>query len=60
MRTFISKSLKLVVTLLMGAVFTVIATAPVMAEDLQTVRMQAVSGSVGGIPLMIIDRKSVV
>ena len=53
MRTFISKSLKLVVTLLMGAVFTVIATAPVMAEDLQTVRMQAVSGSVGGIPLMI-------
>jgi ABC-type nitrate/sulfonate/bicarbonate transport system substrate-binding protein len=53
MRTFISKSLKLVVPLLMGAVFTVIATAPVMAAELQTVRLQAVSGSVGGIPLMI-------
>ena len=49
----ISKSLKLSVPFLMGAALTVLASANVMAQELPKIVLQAVSGSVGGIPLMI-------
>jgi NitT/TauT family transport system substrate-binding protein len=53
MRKMISKSLKLSVPFLMGAALTVLASANVMAQELPKIVLQAVSGSVGGIPLMI-------